>query len=50
VDEQGRLVSDQLSRDPAVATFITLRNGLIAEMTEIWADVDAKAPEGTRPA
>ncbi|WP_170133151.1 nuclear transport factor 2 family protein [Arthrobacter livingstonensis] len=32
-----------------VATFITLRNGLIAEMTEVWADVDEVAPAGTRP-
>lgn len=32
-----------------VATFITLQDGLIVEMTEVWADVDAKAPEGTRP-
>ncbi len=32
-----------------VATFITVRNGLIVEMTEVSADVDAKAPEGTRP-
>ena len=32
-----------------VATFITVRNGLIAEMTEVWTDVDQVAPEGTRP-
>lgn len=32
-----------------VATFIRLRGGLIVEMTEVWADVDVEAPEGTRP-
>lgn len=32
-----------------VATFITLRDGLIDEMTEVWTDVDAQAPAGTRP-
>jgi hypothetical protein len=32
-----------------VATFITLREGLIADMTEVWTDVDEKAPAGTRP-
>ena len=26
-----------------VATFITLRQGLIAEMTEVWTDVDQEA-------
>ncbi|WP_460627973.1 nuclear transport factor 2 family protein [Intrasporangium mesophilum] len=33
-----------------VATFITLRDGLIAEMTEVWADVGVPPPPGTRPA
>lgn len=32
-----------------VATFITLKDGLIVEMTELWTDVDARAPLGTRP-
>jgi len=32
-----------------VATFIALRDGLIAEMTEVWTDVESKAPEGSRP-
>lgn len=32
-----------------VATFITLQDGLIVEMTELWTDVDARAPSGTRP-
>jgi hypothetical protein len=31
-----------------VATFITVRDGLIVEMTEVWTDVDQVAPEGTR--
>ncbi len=33
-----------------VATFITLRDGRISEMTEVWADVGSTAPEGSRPA
>lgn len=32
-----------------VATFITLRDGLIADMTEVWTGVDEAAPDGTRP-
>jgi predicted ester cyclase len=32
-----------------VATFITVRDGLIVEMTEVWTDVDQASPEGTRP-
>lgn len=32
-----------------VASFITERDGLIIELTEVWADVDATPPEGTRP-
>ena len=32
-----------------VATFITLRDGLIADMTEVWTDVNALPPPGTRP-
>lgn len=33
----------------AVASFATVRDGLIAELTEVWADVGQPAPEGTRP-
>jgi hypothetical protein len=33
----------------AVASFATLRDGLVAELTEVWADVDQQAPAGTRP-
>lgn len=32
-----------------VATFITTREGLISEMTEVWTDVAQTPPEGTRP-
>lgn len=31
-----------------VASFITERGGLISELTEVWADVGAEPPEGTR--
>lgn len=33
-----------------VATFITVREGVIGDMTEVWTDVDAVPPPGTRPA
>lgn len=33
-----------------VASFIAVRDGLIADMTEVWTDVDEVAPAGTRPA
>lgn len=33
----------------AVASFATVRDGLIAELVEVWADVDQPVPEGTRP-
>lgn len=33
-----------------VASFIAVRDGLIADMTEVWTDVDEVAPTGTRPA
>ncbi|USQ80596.1 ester cyclase [Ornithinimicrobium faecis] len=32
-----------------VATFISARDGRIAEMTEVWTDVAQTPPEGTRP-
>lgn len=32
-----------------VATFITLRDGVIAEMTEVWTNVGEAVPVGTRP-
>jgi len=32
-----------------LATFITVEDGLIRELTEVWADVGATPPEGTRP-
>ncbi len=33
----------------AVAGFATVRDDLIIELTEVWADLDQQAPEGTRP-
>lgn len=33
----------------AVASFLSLQEGLIVELTEVWTDVDVAAPEGTRP-
>ena len=32
-----------------VATFITVRDARISEMTEVWTDVVLTPPEGTRP-
>ena len=33
----------------AVASFAAVRDDLIVELVEVWADVDQQAPEGTRP-
>ncbi|MGF9760857.1 nuclear transport factor 2 family protein [Microvirga sp. 0TCS3.31] len=33
----------------AVASFATVRDGLLVELVEVWADVGQQAPEGTRP-
>lgn len=33
----------------ACATFVSVRDGLIDQMTEVWADVAQTAPAGTRP-
>lgn len=32
-----------------VATFITAKDDLISEMTEVWTDVAQTPPDGTRP-
>ena len=32
----------------AVASFATVRDDLIVELTEVWTDLDQQAPEGTR--
>lgn len=32
-----------------VATFLTVRDGVIVDMTEVWTDVDELTPSGTRP-
>lgn len=34
----------------AVASFATVREGLLAELVEVWTDVDQEPPAGTRPA
>jgi ketosteroid isomerase-like protein len=34
----------------AVASFATVRDGLLVELVEVWADVDQAPPAGTRPA
>ena len=41
--------SEGLLRHFEVATFITLRNDLIGDMTEVWTEVNEAAPVGTRP-
>lgn len=33
----------------SVASFATVRDGLLVELTEVWADVGQQAPPGTRP-
>ena len=32
-----------------VATFIALKDGLIADMTEVWTNIESEAQEGSRP-
>lgn len=32
-----------------VATFVVAEHGLVTDMTEVWTDVAATPPEGTRP-
>ncbi|WP_374457866.1 nuclear transport factor 2 family protein [Nocardioides sp.] len=32
-----------------VASFATVRDDLLVELTEVWTDVDQEAPAGTRP-
>ncbi len=41
--------SDGQTQDFAVATFLTARDGLIGDITEVWTDVGATPPEGARP-
>lgn len=43
----GRL--DERLEHFEVATFVAAADGLITEMTEVWTNVDATAPEGARP-
>ena len=42
--------TDASGRDQvfAVASFATVRDGLIGELIEVWCDVDQQPPEGTR--
>ena len=56
-DERGVLRADVVGTGSqgeelrfAVASFATVRDGLLAELVEVWADVDQQAPAGTRPA
>lgn len=42
------LVDDQFAHFQ-VATFITVRDARISEMTEVWTDVAMTPPDGTRP-
>ena len=39
---------DSATQEFQVASFITERDGLIAELTEVWTDVGAEPPAGTR--
>ncbi|GAA1981373.1 hypothetical protein GCM10009718_18030 [Isoptericola halotolerans] len=32
-----------------VASFVTVHDGLVTEMTEVWTDVDQTPPPGSRP-
>jgi hypothetical protein len=41
-------VDDEL-RHYEVAGFLTTRDGLAIELTEVWTDVDQAPPPGTRP-
>lgn len=41
--------SESLDQEYEVASFVTERDGLIAELVEVWADVGVAPPEGTRP-
>ncbi|CAB4965173.1 unannotated protein [freshwater metagenome] len=55
-DDRGVLHAKVIGTEPhggdqvfAVASFATVRDGLLAELTEVWTDVDQQAPDGTRP-
>lgn len=41
--------ADGVTQHFEVASFVTERDGLIAELVEVWADVGVAPPEGTRP-
>ena len=42
-------MSDGQLQHFAVASFLTMRDDLIGEITEIWTDIGSAPPEGTRP-
>lgn len=41
-------VADEQVQHFGVATFITVHDELITEMTEVWTDMNLAAPEGAR--
>ena len=41
--------SDGADQVFVVASFASVQDGLLAELTEVWTDVDQQAPDGTRP-
>jgi SnoaL-like domain len=53
VEQGSRAVSCVRVSDPAeeyhVASFATIRSGLIAELTEVWTSRDSAIPAGRRP-
>jgi len=42
-------ITDGVTNHFEVATFVTVRDGLVARIVEVWTDVDQSVPEGTRP-
>lgn len=55
-DDRGVLRASVIGTGPdgadqvfAVASFATVRDGLLVGLTEVWTDVDQQAPAGTRP-
>ncbi|MGO2745722.1 nuclear transport factor 2 family protein [Microbacterium sp.] len=41
-------VADGVEKEYSVAQFARMRDGLIEELVEVWADLDDVAPPGTR--
>ncbi|MGL5850574.1 MAG: nuclear transport factor 2 family protein [Phycicoccus sp.] len=40
--------TDGVERQFGVASFVTVRSGLVAELTEVWCDIGVEPPPGTR--